>query len=259
MLKPARKANTAQAPVDWQQLPHGQWLQAQLSEALAPHTAKIFGYYCARLGHLAADLELPNLRLRHEFSVADDTGAQTGSETNSAKRSEKNEYQPTIQADLEYLPFAESSLDAVIMVGQLEFERDPHQVLREVSRSLIADGYVILAGFNPLSPALLSGFWPTNFGQLPWRGRYFSKARLCDWLSLLNFEIVASGYTGASLLWSATKRPDIGLAGVSRYIPQLRSMYYLVARKREFPLTVVRVRQRAKPRMGSLPVANRVK
>jgi SAM-dependent methyltransferase len=240
MLKPARREKATKAPLNWQQLPHGLWLKQQLSEALAPHTAKMFGYYSARLGHLAAQLELPELRLQHDFSVARDA-------------------EPKVRAELEYLPFAESALDAVFLVGQLEFERDPHQVLREVSRSLIADGYAVIAGFNPLSPALLAGLWPSNVRQLPWCGRYFTKARVCDWLSLLNFEVVASGYVGPTMMWSATKRPDFGLARLSQIAPPLRSMYYLVARKREFPLTVVRVRQRAKPRMRHMPVANRVK
>ncbi|CUA84712.1 methyltransferase domain-containing protein [Pseudidiomarina woesei] len=240
MLKPARREKATKAPLNWQQLPHGLWLKQQLSETLAPHTAKMFGYYSARLGHLAAQLELPELRLQHDFSVAADA-------------------EPKVRAELEHLPFAESALDAVFLVGQLEFERDPHQVLREVSRSLIADGYVVIAGFNPLSPALLTGLWPSNLRQLPWCGRYFTKARICDWLSLLNFEVVASGYVGATLMWSATKRPDFAFARLSQMAPPLRSMYYLVARKREFPLTVVRVRKRNKPRMSSMPVANRVK
>lgn len=240
MLKPARRETVTKTPTSWQQFPHGKWLRDQLCEALAPHTAKIFGYYAVRLGHLAAQLELSDFRLRHDFSVAP-----------------KGEVH--VHAILEYLPFAEATIDAVILAGQLEFERDPHQILREISRSLIADGYLVIAGFNPLCPALLSGLWPTNFGRFPWCGRYFTKARVSDWLSLLNFEIVASGYVGASFMWAATKRPDVGLAKVSQFVPQLRSMYYVVARKREFPLTVVRARKRANPRINSLPVANRVK
>lgn len=240
MLKPARREHAAAAPTDWQQLAHGAWLQEQLSIALAPHTAKIFGYYVARMGHLAKQLALPDLRVSHDFSAAPSGDA-------------------TIHADFDYWPFAESALDAVVMVGQLEFERDPHQVLREISRSLIADGYCVIAGFNPLSPALLTGLWPSNMSRAPWRGRYFSKARISDWLALLNFEIVASGYVGATMMWSRTSRPDLGLAHVSRLVPQLRSMYYIVARKREFPLTVVRVRKRVKPRVNSMSVANRVK
>jgi len=134
MLMPARRASATAAPTSWSQLPHGEWLKEELSHALAPHCAKIFGYYLARVGHLSKSLEMPELRVRHQFSAAKTEGAD-------------------IQTDLEYWPFAEGVLDGVMMIGQLEFERDPHQVLREISRSLIADGHLILAGFNPLSPA----------------------------------------------------------------------------------------------------------
>jgi len=240
MLKPAQRERAALAPQSWQQLPHGEWLQEQLGAALAASCAKVFGYYLARVGHLAKELDLPNLRVQHQFSAA----AQGAVD---------------VRTQLEYWPFGEAALDAILMVGQLEFERDPHQVLREMSRSLIADGHLIIAGFNPLSPAVLTGLWPNNTKRVPWSGRYFSKARISDWLALLNFEVIASGYVGATMMWSGTARPDLGLARASRMVPQLSSMYYIVARKREFPLTVVRVRKRVKARVNSLPVANRVK
>lgn len=239
MLTPARRESVNEGPTSWQQLPHGIWMQQQLSQAFAPYSAKIFGYYLARVGHLAKELELPELRVRHQFSAA--------------QHGESN-----ILAELEYWPFAENALDAVVMVGQLEFERDPHQVLREMSRSLIADGYLLIAGFNPYSPSVLTGCWPGKTKQPPWSGRYFSKARITDWLSLLNFEIMDAGYVAPTLLIARTARADFGLAGITRFIPQLSSMYYLVARKREFPLTVMRVKKRIKPQMNGLPIANRV-
>src|SRR5690554_1880503 len=238
MLMPARQDVAAEAPSNWQQLPHGRWLQEQLSQALTPHCAKVFGYYLARVGHLAQDLELGELRVRHQFSAA-----RYGC--------------GDIHTDFEYWPFAEGVLDAIVMIGQLEFERDPHQVLREVSRSLIADGHLVLACFNPMSPSLLTGLWPGHLKQAPWSGRYFSRARIYDWLSLLNFEVIGSGYVAPSLLIDKLQRPDFALARVAKVIPQLSSMFYIVARKREFPLTVVRVRKRIKPRMSSLPVAQR--
>lgn len=240
MLMPARRITSTPAPTSWSQLPHGEWLQAELSKALAPSCAKVFGYHFARVGQLAKALELPDLRVQHEFSAALTAGAD-------------------IQTDLEYWPFAEGVLDAVMMIGQLEFERDPHQVLRELSRSLIADGHLILASFNPVSPAVLAGFWPNNTKKVPWRGRYFSKARINDWLALLNFEIIDSGYVAPTMMFAKTNSPSVGLGHIARYLPQIGSMYYIVARKREFPLTVVRHKQRAKPRVNALPVANRVK
>lgn len=240
MLMPARRASATAAPTSWSQLPHGEWLKEELRDALAPHCAKIFGYYLVRVGHLAKSMEMPDLRVRHQFSAASVGEAD-------------------IQTDFEYWPFAEGVLDGVMMIGQLEFERDPHQVLRELSRSLIADGHLILAGFNPLSPATMTGLWPSNMSKPPWSGRYFSKARINDWLSLLNFEIVGSGYVAPTMLIPKTASANFGLKHVSRFIPQVGAMYYVVARKREFPLTVVRNKQRAKPQVNALPLANRVK
>ena len=86
------------------------------------------------------------------------------------------------------LPFAGQSVDLIVLPHVLEFTDDPHQVLREVERVLIAEGRLIICGFNPLS------LWglrrqarrPAHF---PWTGRYLSLPRLKDWLSLLGFEI----------------------------------------------------------------------
>lgn len=239
MLMPARQEVAAAAPSSWLELPHGGWLQAQLSQALAPHCAKVFGYYLARVGHLAHELELNELRVRHQFS---------------ATRSGAGD----IHTDFEYWPFAEGVLDAVVMVGQLEFERDPHQVLREMSRSLIADGHLILAGLNPLCPARWVGFWPPHLQQLPWRGRYFSRARVCDWLNLLNFEIVASGYTAPSLLLARTPSPSFGLSHLSQVLPAVGSWYYLVAKKREYPLTSVRLKRPSKTPLNAVPAVQRI-
>lgn len=239
ILRPARRESAAKAPVGWADLPHGVWLKQQLADALKPYSAKIFGYYLARVGHLSRELELPELRVSHQFSTSKSGPSD-------------------VLTDPEFWPFAEHALDAVILAGQLEFERDPHQVLREVSRSLIADGHIVIACFNPLSPSLFTGLWPSHLNKPPWSGRYFSRARICDWLSLLNFEVIGSGYVAPSLLVQQLQKPDFGLATIAKLIPQLSSMFYIVARKREFPLTVVRVRKRLKPQMSGLPVANRV-
>jgi len=47
------------------------------------------------------------------------------------------------------LPFAEQSLDLVVMPHTLEFSRDPHSCLREVERVLVPDGRGVICGFNP--------------------------------------------------------------------------------------------------------------
>ncbi|CAI8157171.1 class I SAM-dependent methyltransferase [Pseudidiomarina mangrovi] len=238
MIKPALRQLIPAAPQHWSQLPHGHWLRQQVSQALAPHCSKIFGYHLARVGALAADLTLPELRVKHQFSINSQAPAE-------------------VITDLHHWPFAEHSLDAVLLVNQLEFDTDPHQLLREATHSLIADGYLLVVGMNPISPALLTGIWPGRIDSYPWNGRYFTRARVSDWLSLLNYQLIASEYIAPSLLIDALPNPSAGLTRINRLLPQLGSMYVLVARKRQYPLTVVRQRRALKTNhSATLPVAS---
>jgi SAM-dependent methyltransferase len=238
MTKPAIGQLIPAAPQHWSQMPHGHWLREQVSRALAPHCSKIFGYHLARVGALAADMPLPELRVKHQFSLQTQAPAE-------------------VIIDLHHWPFAEHSLDAVLLINQLEFDADPHQLLREATHSLIADGYLMLVGMNPLSPALLTGIWPGRIDSYPWNGRYFTRARVSDWLALLNYELIASEYIAPSLMIDALPNPSTGLLRISSVVPMLGSMYVLVARKRRYPLTVVRHKRAIKAAHGaSLPVAN---
>lgn len=238
MTKPAIRQLIPSPPQHWSQLPHGHWLRQQVSQALAPHCSKIFGYHLARVGPLAADLALPELRVKHQFSLQSQAPAE-------------------VITDLHHWPFAEHSLDAVLLVNQLEFDADPHQLLREATHSLIADGYLLLVGMNPLSPALLTGIWPGRIDSYPWNGRYFTRARVIDWLALLNYQLIAAEYLAPSLLIDAFATPTTGLQRISRIAPQLGSMYLLVARKRQYPLTLIRQKRAVKtPQGASLPLAN---
>jgi SAM-dependent methyltransferase len=92
------------------------------------------------------------------------------------------------------LPIATDSVDVVVMPHVLEFEADPHQVLREVERVLIGEGHVIIFGLNPWS---WWGLWRMLLawrGEPPWSGRFFTSARVKDWMRLLGFEIVQARY-----------------------------------------------------------------
>jgi SAM-dependent methyltransferase len=90
-------------------------------------------------------------------------------------------------ADWENLPIRDDAVDLVVLAHSLELIKDPYALLREVERVLIADGRVIILGFEP---------------QNAWRGRWFGKhrvglhqlnfygaGRLVDWLQALGFEI----------------------------------------------------------------------
>lgn len=147
---------------------------------------------------------------------------------------------PTSQAriELERLPLTTHSVDAVLLPHTLEFVRSPHQLLREVDRVLTSRGEVVVLGFNPWS----AWGWRETLGVhhrgYPGRPRLHSVGRLCDWLSLLDFEV------------TRVRRFSIWMPALSRvrYAPCLAG-YAVVARKRVVPMSFVgQMARRAKVR-----------
>ncbi|WP_153116838.1 class I SAM-dependent methyltransferase [Rhodocyclus tenuis] len=94
-----------------------------------------------------------------------------------------------VRCDLRQLPFAAASVDLVVLPHVLEFNDDPHQILREVERVLIPEGQLVIAGFNPLSLWGLRRRLPGHPEGFPWNGDYLSVPRIKDWVKLLGFEI----------------------------------------------------------------------
>ena len=81
-------------------------------------------------------------------------------------------------------------VDAFCLAHELDFAKDPHQILREVDRTIMPNGYVVITGFNPFSLCGLFKYLPINKGSVLHDARFFSCARVKDWLQLLGFEIV---------------------------------------------------------------------
>lgn len=88
------------------------------------------------------------------------------------------------------LPFQNETMDVVVLIHQLEFSDNPHQILREAERVLSPEGYLLVLGFNPYSLwGVRSLFTSRRCGGPPWSGRYRSQARIEDWMTLLGLVI----------------------------------------------------------------------
>jgi SAM-dependent methyltransferase len=94
-----------------------------------------------------------------------------------------------LRADLTALPVQTASADLVVMPHTLEFSSNPHQVLREVSRILMPEGHVVIAGFNPWSLWGLRRMRSRHRQAAPWAGAFINLPRLKDWMALLGFEL----------------------------------------------------------------------
>ncbi len=148
------------------------------------------------------------------------------------------------------LPFAGDSVDAVLLPHTLEHSKDPHRILREVERVLVGEGHIIVLGFHPW------GSWALRqqLGRVtPWAGNYVSAGRLRAWLTVLGFETLR--------LQHYLFRPPFHhrLLVRSAFLDRLHwrlsaSAYMLVARKRVFAVTPLRLK-RARPRRAFAGVA----
>ena len=99
-----------------------------------------------------------------------------------------------VRTDLHHLPFAGNSVDLVVLPHVLEFDSNPHQILREVERVLVPEGSVIVTGFNPYSLWGARRRFGCRDARPPWGGRYLSVARLKDWFALLGLEAHAGAF-----------------------------------------------------------------
>ncbi|MEY3883850.1 MAG: hypothetical protein RIS87_1385 [Pseudomonadota bacterium] len=156
----------------------GLYLQLQEQVLYDQAVFDLFGFNAVQMGCLQMDL-LRNSRIPHRFKASD--CAETPFKTN-------------LSCCDDFLPFAENSLDLLLLPHCLEFSARPHQTLREAARVMMPEGHLIISGFNPLST------WgaTAKFNRLvskhqtyPWNGKFIGLARLKDWLALMGFEILS--------------------------------------------------------------------
>lgn len=232
-MKPALRENHPLAPADWQDFKQGSALAAAISQQLEPWWAQIFGYYLLKVGNLSCQIATPAARLRYELTL----GAA--------------DVAPQLVADADALPLLDASVDAVLLSHCLEFQTDPHHVIREAHRVLVADGYVLLTGFNPHSMVGVCRHLPWLKRTLPWQGHFFSASRIKDWLYLIGFEVLAEQRFFYSSLLAAEYTQGRLQRFNERYLSYFSSSYLIVARKRELPLTPIKPQWHVKQRYNT--------
>jgi SAM-dependent methyltransferase len=211
----------AQALARWFASPYGQYLFAWEAAQVNKVVSHFFGYHAVQLG-LPQLHGLAHSRMRMAAYIVanpallDDvkqstTLAQDGIHWNRANRTQSTApVPPTMQpssprtyllSDYDTLPFADESIDLVILPHAFEFAEDPHALLREVNRVLIPEGRMVVTGFNPLSllgmrqqlSHLTQGLVLPNALHispiLPRQGQFITLNRVKDWLKVLGMDI----------------------------------------------------------------------
>lgn len=228
-----------------------EWEQRQLDAAVAD----IFGYHALQLGLPEVDALREN-RMPLRFCASDRLLDRSRSDTMR---------QVSVVTHFEELPFASQSIDLIVMPHVLEFADEPHQVLREVDRVLVAEGHVVITGFNPASlwgmRQSLTRVGATPF--LPKAGQFIGLPRIKDWLKLLSFE-VNRGRFGCYVPWARTDKWLARWAFLEkvgdRWWPVLGSVYMLTAIKRVRGMRMVGAirKRRVERKVVLAPAASRV-
>lgn len=162
----------------------------------------------------------------------------------------------TLCAPLTSLPFASDSIDAILLPHTLELVPDPYAVLREAERVLVAEGCLLICGFNPWSgwgARRLFGHFFRRPSFPPHTRRLLAERRLRDWMALLDFEVAdVYGYLGSLPIAGRLRLKSDASALEPPYRPRAALTaggYLLKARKRVQTLTLVRPRRRARQRV----------
>lgn len=164
----------------WFRSPAGLRLLEAEQDLLTPQLSTVFGYHLLQLSVSRDVCLFQESRIQHKFRchpLSDDSGRQQ------------------LCSAFDQLPFAENSLDLVILHHVQEFVANPHQVLRELQRVLIPQGQVILLGFNPWSLLGLHGRLAGLRSNTVWHNHFLSTRRIVDWLNLLGFQVELIRYT----------------------------------------------------------------
>jgi len=213
-------------PQQWLRSPLGQRVLALEHRLVTEALSDVFGWQLLQIGIWGDDRSLIcEARTQHQAILA-----RRGSDANLGVRSRPDE-----------LSIASDSVDAVLLPHTLEYESEPHRILREVERILIGDGQLIVLGFRPISLWGVRHAFARN-GFPPGFERLIGEWRLRDWLKLLGFEVMEGRrylFTGP---WGrASPRFQRSFESAGPYLwPLFAGGYLLRARKRVYALTPVR-------------------
>jgi len=214
MLRLIQTDQIDEYPQQWIDLPHGADYQQALQKQIDPWLTKIFGFHLLKLGQLSIELDTQRCPIHHQINMA-----------NAGQNLH-------VRADHQHLPLAHKTIDACLLAHLLPFEHNPYQILREVDRILVDDGWLILSSFNLFSVLGLGKLVPVLKSTLPYSSNMFTELRLLDWLALLNYEVLY--HSNFQVL---PKHSHIE-SFLTTHFPVLGCLNVIIARKRTIPLTL---------------------
>jgi SAM-dependent methyltransferase len=225
-------------PADWLSTPLGRQLLAAEAEMLRGMLDDVFGLELLQLGGWGASRALLSAsRTRRQTVIADRSSGEVD-----------------VVASLSALPVQTASVDAVLLPHTLEFEVDPHAIVREADRVLTGEGQLIVMGFRPVSLWGLRGA-ASRQGFPPGLQQMLGVGRLRDWLSLLGYEVVMQRHYLYCRPWADDSPRSRRILRRGLFNPLPAAAWCIRARKHVYRMTPLRHRFFRERRrvLGTLP------
>ncbi|MEP5763133.1 MAG: methyltransferase domain-containing protein [Halieaceae bacterium] len=217
----------------WFESPRGRHLLQQEQQLASTLLNNVFGYHQLQLGVTRNQQLAPDSQLGHKVYSNAFAGHGVG-----------------LLSEPDSLPFADDSIDAIVLQHALDFAANPHGLLREAHRVLAHQGQIIVLGFNPASlfgiNMRVRGLWP---GRLWNQAHLLGVRRLRDWLRLLGAEVHEVQHCfsvpplGGDRIFKALGRCD---QFTTRHNVPLGGVYAIRAQKQLSTLTPTRLRWQRK-------------
>ncbi len=217
---------------EWYQTPLGKALAEEENAHLETVLPMLFGYYLLQMGKPFEPSYLGSSLIRKKFIMK-----QCALQCNDNG----------LVSSATSLAIASDSVDVVILPHVLELQVNPHQVLREVDRVLVAEGHVVILGFNPWGMWGVRNWAARGKSTPPWCANFLSPFRVKDWLRLLNFDLqmAATFFHKPPINTNYVQNHLSRWDAVSRKLwPAFGGSYILVAKKEVLTLTKIPKRWR---------------
>ncbi|MCF6194512.1 MAG: class I SAM-dependent methyltransferase, partial [Kangiellaceae bacterium] len=155
------------------------------------------------------------------------------------------------------LPISSDTIDLIVIPEVLQQAQFPHQILREVERTLIPEGHIILLVENVFSWKSMKNRVLTFIAEPHFKNRVISLSRISDWFRLLGLEICREIPVYASMDYSETfqsKKKENKRHSWLERITDLRkvffsSYYIILAKKKVSTLTPIRASWRSNQKL----------
>ena len=253
---------------DWLKTPPGEYLLAWEDRQFKDAVSDMFGYHSLQIGLPELDTLQAN-RMPHQWLALQSPRMPVAALVTTAHASDtvtsSSRPRAALMTDSCALPFAENSLDLVVLPHTLEQSHDPHASLREVERVLVPEGRVVISGLNPASlwgMRQSRGHFYRRLGRedifLPEAGEFIGYWRLRDWLRLLSFEVESARFgcyrpALASEKW--LRRFDWMDPAGKRWWPIFGAVYFVIAVKRVRGMRLLEASWKSHKPLVAAPVA----